>query len=285
MTWEEIEKAITEGGLTDQVAIWASGTEKGKELTENYAKVKIDSRTREIYDSFDNDLKELGIEKNGRKTYQAIKEEVTTLRDQLGQVDALQGKIKELESKGADEALTAQVEALTNERNEFQNTINSLKREAVDNRKLSLFDAALGNLDFKEDIPSDLMKLKVETERSKFLQMSEMDGEQLRIKRDNGEIWLNNEHRPIDAQSAVKELFSPYLKSDAPKGVNPDLNSDTQGVSALSVGLDIAGLKGKGLIAATEALTQAYISSGKGDQINTESFTQDFINLKNKIEL
>ena len=285
MTWEEIEKAITESNLQDQAAIWASGTEKGKELTENYAKVKIDSRTREIYDSFDNDLRELGIEKNGRKTYQAIKDEVTSLRDKIGEVETLQNKIKELESKGADEALTAQLNALTTERDEFQNTIDTLKREAVDSKKKALFDAALSGLNFKEELPSDLMQLKKEKVLSELLSNSEFDGEQLRIKRDNGEIWLNNEHKPIDAQNAIKELFSPYLKASEPAGLGANPDNGAQGASALTVGLDVAGLKGKGLVTATEALTQAYLDAGRGSEINTTAFTQDFINLKQKIEL
>jgi len=285
MTWEEIESQIKEGGFEDQAAIWASGTNKGKELTDNYSKVKIDSRTREIYDSLDNDLREVGIEKNGRKTYDAIKEEIVNLRDKNKQVDILQSKITELESKGVDEALTAQIDSLTNERNDFQNTINELKREAVDNRKLTSFDSALSGLEFKDDLPKDLLQLKIDSERSKFLAKSEYEGDELRIKNDNGEIWLNNEHRPIDAQTAVKDLFSAYLKTGEPKGVDPNIQGGAQGVSALSVNLDIATLKGKGLVSATKALEDAYIESGKGAELHTEAFMNDFINLKQKIEL
>ena len=285
MTWEEIESQINEGGFEDQAAIWASGTNKGKELTDNYSKVKIDSRTREIYDSLDNDLREVGIEKNGRKTYDAIKEEIVNLRDKNKQVDILQSKITELESKGVDEALTAQIDSLTNERNDFQNTINELKREAVDNRKLTSFDSALSGLEFKDDLPKDLLQLKIDSERSKFLAKSEYEGDELRIKNDNGEIWLNNEHRPIDAQTAVKDLFSAYLKTGEPKGVDPNIQGGAQGVSALSVNLDVATLKGKGLVSATKALEDAYIESGKGAELHTEAFMNDFINLKQKIEL
>ena len=68
MTLEDIKAAIQETPeLAGELAVWATNeTEKGKELLTNYSsnavKKAVDDRTREIYDAFDNDLKELGIE-------------------------------------------------------------------------------------------------------------------------------------------------------------------------------------------------------------------------------
>jgi len=284
MTWEEIESAIKEHGHTDQAAIWASGTDKGKELLGNYSKAAIDKRTREIYDDLDNDLREIGIEKKGRKTYEAIKEDFMSVKSEAEKVSELMQQIESLKNKGADETLTAQLEALTNESNNYKNEIEQLKREAVDYKKKTYFESALSGLEFDEKHDPKLLNLMREKVLTDLLTNSEVEGDNIRLKRlDNGEIWLNTEHKPISAQNAVKELLSDYLKADAPKGLGGKPEGG-QGASSLSVPVDMSNLKKGDVQGAYSALESSYINSGKQAELNSDAFTIDFKILTNKLQ-
>ena len=96
MNIEEIKGLISEHKLEGDVALWASGTDKGKELLNNWATAQsqtaVNDAVRAVHDSYDNDLKELGIEKGGKKTYEAYKEAYNQLKSKVSELEPLANK-------------------------------------------------------------------------------------------------------------------------------------------------------------------------------------------------
>lgn len=277
MTLEDIKAAIVETpGLADELAVWATNeTEKGKELLTNYSsnavKKAVDDRTREIYDAFDNDLKELGIEKNGRKTYEAYKDTVTSLRDKTSELERLA-------SKDPDAALTAEIESLRNAIEGKNNELDTLRSETLEANKRRLFTEAVKGFEYDERHDSDLLQLKVESLINDYVRRTEADGDTWIIKDSNGQIMLNNEHKPIDAHNALKTELSNYLKKPKPQGLGSDAQSNDGKSANLSVQVDrtqLANLTGvEKFRKATDILQTAY-QTNKLD-IHSDQYLKDY---------
>jgi hypothetical protein len=280
MKTEEIKALISEHGLESDIAMWASGTEKGKELMNNYSKAATDNRTREIYESFDNDLKDLGIEKGGRKTYEAYKQAVLDERQKLDKIPELQNKISELKNKGADETLTAQLEAQTNKIKELEEYTERLKSEAVQKQKENFFTSAMKNLAFDEKHDPNLVDVYKEKILSDLLNATEFDNDKLVIKDGEGKIWLNNEHRPIDAQEALTAKLSNFLKADSPQGFGDKGTSKPKGeIGSANVYVDLTSVKGIEDLNTT--LEKTYLN--KGMDLNSSEYMNDYKYYREKI--
>ena len=280
MNWEEVQKVIEENNLQDQVAVWAAGTEKGKELLSNFSEVKVkeavDARTREIHEGYDKDLQELGIDKAGRKTYQAIKDELSAKAELSGKVAELQAQLEK--GQTPDEALTAQITSLQEALKGKDTEVAQLKSEAVNFRKSTLFDSAISGLKFDERHDKTLIDTFVQQAKRDFLANSEFDNDKFIIKDAQGQVMLNNEHRPMDANEALKSKFSNLLSTDKPKGLGAG-DGTTKGKGAtLSVSVDTSSLNGKeGLAkkqAANNLLRQAYTANNL--DIHSTQFKEDY---------
>lgn len=281
MTWEEVEKIITENNLSEQVAVWAAGTEKGKELLNNYSTVKVEeavnARTREIHEGYDKDLQELGIDKAGRKTYQAIKDELANKMELANKVAELQEQLEK--GQAPDERLTAQITALQEALQGKDNEVNQLKSEAVDFRKRMTFEGAMKGLNFDERHDKTLIETYKTVALQELMSNSELTENGLVIKDAQGQVMLNNEHRPMDANEALASKFSGLLKEAKPKGLGADGNPSGGKRANLSVTVDtssLANLNGlKKKTEATNVLRKAYSEAGL--DVNSEQFTKDYV--------
>ena len=277
MTLEDIKAAIQETPeLAGELAVWATNeTEKGKELLTNYSqqekKKAVDDRTREIYDAFDNDLKELGIEKNGRKTYEAYKDTVTSLRDKVSELERLA-------SKDPDAALTAEIESLRNAIEGKNTELDTLRRETLEANKRRLYTEAVKGLEYDERHDPDLIQLKVESLINNYVSRTEADGDTWIIKDQNGQIMLNNEHKPIDAHNALKSELANYLKSPKPQGLGTDANSEGKQSANLSVQVDrtqLANLSGVDKLKKATDLLQTAYQTNKLD-VHSDQYLKDY---------
>lgn len=244
MNFEKIKKALEENKeLAEKVATYASQTEKGKTILENYSKSKVEEAVKEntakIYTEIDNDLFEALGERKQReqKTYDFIKEkakQLKELKDKAGDIDkdetvkSLKAKIKELENSGSHnehwkKTHEETVAKFQKEKAELEAQIAEKEKEYLTAQIEAELNAGLGALKFNENIPQAAIDAVIQVEKQKILEGAKRIDGKIVFHGEDGKPLLNKEFSPISS----KELWEQRLEGMTAAGDDNNNNNNT----------------------------------------------------------
>ena len=229
MTLEEILKGLGEDKtLIKGVLAFVNGTEQGKEVLSNFAKIEVDKaiaeKTAEIYTGIDNDLFEvLGKRKsNDQKTYDFVKglaTELKELKDKGGKgnetrVKELEKEIKELQASGSvnehwkkihDES----VSKWDAERNDYESKIKNSQETILRDKVMFDLEKGLKGLSFIEALPKEAVESMIQVQREKLMKGAKFVDGKVIYHDAEGKPIMNKEYKP----SSSNEIWGTELNS------------------------------------------------------------------------
>lgn len=238
MTLEElIAKVKEDASFRKQIVVWATGTEEGKEILDNYAKTEFEKNVKEtiakIHSDYDNDIFEiLGERKQGdQKTYDFLKERLKELKELRGaskddkdaKTKELQTKLKEAQDSGSinehwkklyDEALL-KWEAREKELTE---TIAQKETDYHNTQVLSEITAAKAGMKFKDGIPEEAVTAMFKVNEDKILKNAKLVDGKVVFHKEDGTPWLNKEYKPVSAKEILSEVFGAMIDDGTGSG-------------------------------------------------------------------
>lgn len=238
MTLEElIAKAKEDPAFRKQVAVWATSTDEGKEIMENFSKVEFEKNVKEvvakIHTDYENDIFEaLGERKKGdEKAYEFNKKFLTELKELRGKsgddkdtvIKELKQKLKEAEDGGEinghwkkihEEAL-AKWEA---KEAEYKTTIETKENEFSTTQIRSQIASARAGIKLKDGIPEEAVEALFKVNEDKILKHAKLVDGKVVFHKEDGTPWMNAEFKPVNATEVMKEVFGTMISDGTNSG-------------------------------------------------------------------
>lgn len=277
LTKELIQKNV-EGLTEEQVTALTK-------LSENAFSEAIATRIGELHGQYDQDIKSvLGKDKPaGVKTYEWLKQELSTLKSKAEATQGLTAEIEALKSQIKDgkgnDAMKQQLADLENHRNELQKALEAEKTAAAERIQAEQakaaelrisyeFEKALQGVKFKPDdiMPAAVRETFIQAAKTKILGEVKPDwiddgngGQRLVFRNANGQVMNNpdNALNPFTAADLLKKELTPILdvgKKQEGAGTKPGQNGQNGGAFTLA---DVSTQ-----VQATERITDYLMAKG-----------------------
>lgn len=240
MTLQEIKEAVSKSKeLQKELALFASQTDEGKTLLNNFAQAEKEKAVKEatanIYTGLDNDLFEvLGQRKKAnQKTYDFIKSLANDFKElkaketslnESTKVKDLEAKIKELQDSGSVNEHWRKIyeEARPKWEAEQKALKEELKAKEEGYFKAQVeaeLAAGLSSLPIRQDLPKKALEALLEAEKAKLLKTAKLVEGKVVYMDEKGNPILNKEHSPIKSSELwEKVLGDSILAKDGQSG-------------------------------------------------------------------
>jgi hypothetical protein len=263
----QIAEALnTNEELRGQILETISSTESGKSYLDTYAQTHFEKnvgvKVGELYGNIDNDLKELGFEKpNGVKTYDFLKETVSSLKEKASSADpnaliALQKERDELMSKLENNEQAKHFKDL------YESTKSTYAEQLAEKEQLisdfnnkqrsftikSELDKELAGLTLNDTLPNDVRDTYIQTVYAALLKDAKVLEDGSVAFYDGEELIIN---KKTAGKASAKEILADKLKSIIAE----------KGSVAGSGGKDDDGTKRPSNVTLANAKTQTELSS------------------------
>ena len=183
-------------------------SDEHKTYLDNYAKAEVENRIgaeiSKVHSQYDADIESiLGVRKAGdQKTYDFLKEQLTSLKAATGQTDRFKTKVSELEealkNKSGDEQLKKDYNSLKELYNEDKAKWDTKTQEFITSQELMKIEIQLDNaaqrLKFKEEIPATVREVMIKNAVDKLVKQGKIAENQLIFTDSEGKTALNKEN-------------------------------------------------------------------------------------------
>lgn len=274
------------------------------QLSQNDENSVLAQRIGEIHGSYDADVLGItGIQKNGsEKSYDYVKRALTSFKEASSKIPEFQTKIESYEAKinelneviksgKGTEALTAQINDLTNqlntvkstyttEKQEWDRTISTLKNEHLSYKTDSYINSATAGFKFKPELPETAVKVLVDAARNQLKStyaIEEHEGKVI-LRDKDGNTVLNkaNGLNPLTVSEAMQDLLKDVLSAGRTAGGSGSDGSGGKGAEGSTFSLD--GIKNQ--VEADAAIAKHLLSIGL--RRGSTEFTEQSMKLRNE---